>query len=274
VLQHVGTFADGVAKAELTVISGTGELQGAAGSELRVYDLQNGQHFTWMRAGSIRHPLWNPAGDQLLFGARDSTRWSVLRGAPGSGGQPDTLMNSTDDANNFDPIDYLNDHIALAQIWAGSIVARFDPGVPHPTFDTLLTGARFASVAPSQKLILYQTLDGNEVIVTGFPVPGRRWRLASEGVEPLWLSSTDVLYRVGTAWYLVRVDPETGEPRGAPAFWARDPRFSDTSGWSNRPSRDGGIIYVQGPVENSSSYLRVIPDWVRQMKATVDSAGR
>jgi hypothetical protein len=32
VLQHVGTFADGVAKAELTVISGTDELQGAAGS--------------------------------------------------------------------------------------------------------------------------------------------------------------------------------------------------------------------------------------------------
>jgi hypothetical protein len=32
VLRHVGTFADGVAKAELTVISGTDELQGAAGS--------------------------------------------------------------------------------------------------------------------------------------------------------------------------------------------------------------------------------------------------
>jgi hypothetical protein len=32
VLQHVGTFADGVAKATLTVVSGTDELKGAAGS--------------------------------------------------------------------------------------------------------------------------------------------------------------------------------------------------------------------------------------------------
>ena len=67
---------------------------------------------------------------------------------------------------------------------------------------------------------------------------------------------------------------ETGEPLGPPTFWARDPRFSDTSGWSNRPSRDGGIIYVQGPAQNHSTYLRVIPDWVRQMRAAVDAAGR
>jgi hypothetical protein len=32
VLQHVGTFADGVATAVLTVVSGTDELQGATGS--------------------------------------------------------------------------------------------------------------------------------------------------------------------------------------------------------------------------------------------------
>jgi hypothetical protein len=127
-------------------------------------------------------------------------------------------------------------------------------------------------VSPNQKLILYQTLEGNQVTVTGFPVPGRRWQLASEGVEPLWLSATEVLYRLGIAWYLVRIKPETGEPLGPPTFWARDPRFSDTSGWSNRPSRDGGIIYVQGPAQNSSTYLRVIPDWVRQMRAAVDGA--
>jgi hypothetical protein len=32
VLQHVGTFADGAAKATLTVVSGTDELKGASGS--------------------------------------------------------------------------------------------------------------------------------------------------------------------------------------------------------------------------------------------------
>lgn len=38
VLQHVGTFEDGVAKATLTVVSGTGELKEAAGSGELVAD--------------------------------------------------------------------------------------------------------------------------------------------------------------------------------------------------------------------------------------------
>ena len=63
--------------------------------------------------------------------------------------------------------------------------------------------------------------------------------------------------------------------RSGPAtLWGRDPRFSDTSGWSNRPSHDGGIIYVQGPAEVSASYLRVIPNWMAQMKAAVAAANR
>jgi hypothetical protein len=102
----------------------------------------------------------------------------------------------------------------------------------------------------------------------------RRWQVASDGVEPLRLSSTEVLYRSGVAWYLVRLNPVTGEPVGAPTFWARDPRFSDTSGWSNRPSHDGGIIYVQGPEQVSAPYLRVVPNWVTRMKAAVDEANR
>jgi len=93
-------------------------------------------------------------------------------------------------------------------------------------------------------------------------------------VEPLWLSATEVLYRSGVSWYLVRLNPETGEPLGAPSFWSRDPRFSDTSGWSNRLSHDGGIIYVQGPAQTSTGYLRVVPNWVAQMKTAVDAANR
>jgi len=98
--------------------------------------------------------------------------------------------------------------------------------------------------------------------------------VSSDGVEPLWLSSTEVLYRSGVSWYQVQLNPATGEPVGAPSFWGRDPRFTDTPGWSNRPSRDGGIIYLQGPAQVSTSYLRVIPNWVRQMKAAVDGANR
>jgi serine/threonine protein kinase len=249
-------------------------VQATEGIELRVYDLRDGQQFTWLRGEAVRHPLWSPDGKWLLVSVRDSTRFVILRGAPSSGTQPDTLASFEFDPADPDPIDLHDDHLALAQNWAGTSAVHFDPSVSHPTFDTVITGARFTSVSPNGRLLAYQTLEGGRIEVTSFPVTGRRWQLASDGAEPLWLSATEVLYRKGVAWYLSRVNPETGEPAGAAAFWARDPRFSDTSGWSNRPSHDGGIIYVEGPAETSSSYLRVVPGWVARMKAAVDSANR
>ena len=249
-------------------------VQATEGMELRIYDLRDGQHFTWLKGEAIRHPLWSPDGSWLLVGVRDSTRWSILRGAPSSGAQPDTVATFEFDPANPDPTDLHDDHLALAQNWAGSSVMRFDPSLPHPTFDTVLAGVRFTSASPNGKLLLYQTLEGDRIEVTSFPVTGRRWQLASDGAEPLWLSATEVLYRKGVSWFMAHVNPETGEPAGAATFWARDPRFSDTSGWSNRPSHDGGIIYVEGPAETSTTYLRVVPGWVARMKAAVDSANR
>jgi hypothetical protein len=178
------------------------------------------------------------------------------------------------DAAGPDPVDFHDDHLALAQDWNRSLTMRFDPTAAQPIFDTVLTGSRFSSLSPSGKLIAYQALEGSRIIVTSFPVPGRRWQLASIGVEPLWLSATEVVYRSGVSWYLARINPETGEPAGAATLWEKDPRFSDTSGWSNRPSHDGGIIYVEGPTQTSTPYLRVVPNWVSQMKAAVDAANR
>ena len=249
-------------------------VQATEGMELRIYDLRDGQQFTWLKGEAVRHPLWSPDGKWLLVAMRDSTRWIILRGAPSSGTKPDTLASFTFDPSNPDPLDLHDDRLAVAQDWAGSAGIRFDPGLPHPTFDTVVTGVRFTSVSPNGKLLLYQTLEGGRIEVTSFPVPGRRWQLASDGAEPLWLSATEVLYRKGVSWYLARVNAETGESAGAATLWARDPRFSDTSGWSNRPSHDGGIIYLQGPAETSTTYLRVVPGWVARMKAAVDSANR
>jgi hypothetical protein len=96
--------------------------------------------------------------------------------------------------------------------------------------------------------------------------------VAPDGAEPLWLGPGQLLYRKGTAWFTVRLDPATGEPQGAPEPWTRDPRFSDTSGWSNRPSRDGGIVYVQGPPVTGGTHLRIVPGWVgRALTAAADA---
>ena len=43
-----------------------GIILGPQSQELKVYDLRNGQSFTWLRAGSFRHALWNPDGTKIL----------------------------------------------------------------------------------------------------------------------------------------------------------------------------------------------------------------
>jgi hypothetical protein len=120
----------------------------------------------------------------------------------------------------------------------------------------------------------YMNRANTSVMVTSHPVPGRHWQIAADGAEPLWLSASELLYRFGTSWFLARVDPATGEPRGAPTLWTQDPRFSDTYGWSNRLTHDGGIAYVQGPPETSGPYLRVVPGWVAEARRAVQEGNR
>ncbi|MEO8140068.1 MAG: protein kinase, partial [Gemmatimonadota bacterium] len=127
-------------------------VQGPEANELRIYDLRDGQHFSWIRGELVRHPLWSADGEQLLFAVRDSTRWSILRGAPSSGARPDTVASMAYDPGNPDPTDWHDDHLAVGQDWGSSIATRFDPGAAHPSFDTVLTGARFASLSPNGKL--------------------------------------------------------------------------------------------------------------------------
>jgi serine/threonine-protein kinase len=245
-------------------------VQGTSLNELRIYDLRTGQHTVWQRAEIIRHPMWSPDGQAIIYASRTADQWSLVRGSPGSGEAPDTVARYSADGVNFDPVGYLNDSTAMGQDWTQAIVTRFDPRAASATMDTVLTSARFPSVSANGQLIAYQSKEGSRIMVTTFPNPGRRWQIASQGAEPLMLSPSTVLFRQGAVWYTVSVNPETGEPSGAPVMWATDPRFSDTSGWSNVPTHDGGIIYVQGPEQASPGYFRVIPNWVAQMKRAVD----
>ena len=244
----------------------------AGGQELRIHDLRDGQRINWLRAEHIRHALWSPDGQRLIVGLRDSMRWSILAGIPSTGMPPDTLYSSDLDGA-FDPIDYRASDAVVAMNWATFVAVLFDPGAAPLRFDTMATNVRFATLSPDRTRMMY-TEDGGRLVVASYPAGGRRWQVTADGAEPLWMSATEILFRRGVSWYLARLDPATGEPLGAPALWGRDPRFSDTAGWSNRPSHDGGIIYLQGPAQVSSSYLRIIPNWAAHMKSAVDEANR
>ncbi len=244
----------------------------AGGQELRIHDLRNGQRINWLRAELIRHALWSPEGRRLIVGARDSTQWRILSGIPTTGMPPETLYSSGLDAA-FDPVDYRSSNAVAAMNWTSFEAIRFDPGAEPIRFDTIATNVRFATLSPDQRHIMY-TEESGGLVVASYPGGGRRWQVTADGAEPLWMSASEILFRRGVSWYLARLDPATGEPLGAPTLWGRDPRFSDTAGWSNRLSHDGGIIYLQGPAQVSGSYLRVIPNWVAQMKAAVAAANR
>lgn len=57
-------------------------------------------------------------------------------------------------------------------------------------------------------------------------------------------------------------------------WWADAPGFRDTNGPSFATAPGGGLISLQGVAARPASYLRVVPDWVAQMKRAVDEANR
>jgi hypothetical protein len=244
------------------------------GQELRIYDQRGGQRTTWLQAEVVRHPMWSPSGDRLIVTIKNGERHAVLSGMPGSGQPPDTLLAGDSASVAFDVVDFPDEHELIGQNWRWSLVYRADPTAKPLRPDTLITEARFLTVAPGRRLMAYMNVVGTSIMVTSHPTPSHRWQVAAEGAEPQWFAPGQLLYRVGATWFLAKLDPATGEPLGAPQAWGKDPRFSDTSGWSNRLSHDGGILYVQGPPITTGTYLRIVPGWVAQARAAVKEANR
>ena len=247
-------------------------VQAKGNQELRIYNLRDGQSFVWLRAPLIRTPLWSPDGTKVLVYLRDSSGTSIVTGNPRSSAGVDTVLAHTNNDSIPDIDDYVDDRTVLGVDLVSTAVTTVDPTARPARPVELLRGSRFSTMVAGGKLIAYQDPEGR-VKVTSYAPGGDVIHIAS-GVEPLWLSSSELIYRSGVTWYSIKVDPVTGEARGAPVVFARDPRFNDTSGWSNRLSHDGGIIYIRGPDDPGARYLRVIPNWVKRMKAAVDSANR
>ncbi len=241
--------------------------------QLEVFDLDNGQSFDWLQAAYIDQPLWSPDGSMLLVSVKDSAGGAILRGSPASTSGPDTVY-ALRDADAVPAVqDWSGPHHALAWVGAPRKLVRFDPLAASARFDTIASDRNFVMTSPDGRHMVFSLSAGNRVVVTAAPPGSWERQVAASGVEPLWLSRSEILYRSGFTWYASHVDPATGEP-GTPSEWASDPRFSDTFGWSNRPDWQGGITYLQGPADTHATYLRVIPHWVEKMKRAVDEANR
>ncbi len=245
------------------------------GHELRIYDLRTGQRQTWLRAEYIGGPFWDAAGEKLVVRTWNGTRAAILRGSPDAATPPDTVISAAKLAELPEPTDY-HDETSLLARGASSPYAtiRFDLTRQPARVDTVMTDAIFTAISPDGKHMVWQAQGSGQLSITSYPPVSRRHIVADAAVEPLWLSSTELLYRTGITWNVAHIDPATGDVIGSPTRWGADSRFLDTPGWSNRVSWDGGIIYVQSADVSDTRFLRVIPDFVSRMKAAVDKANR
>ncbi|WP_310571604.1 hypothetical protein, partial [Gemmatimonas sp.] len=244
------------------------------GDELRIYDLRSGLMQVWLRAPIIRMPLWNPRSDRIVVRVDNDAGATLLIGSPDASGAPDTLMRRVGDQDALDALDFSDDSTILARDSRNPTVFRLTLSGRSVRIDTVSKDAIFMTRSPDGTRLAWHTSQTNQLLTGPYPRGTQQQQVAVGGVEPIWLSPTELLYRSGVTWFAARFDRVSGALIGAPRLWARDPRFVDTPGWSNRASWNGGIIYSQGPEQTGSRYLRFIPDFITRLKTAVDGAAK
>jgi len=246
------------------------------GEELRIYDLRTGSQDVWLREMVIGSPAW--ADNETLFVATidlDASSWSFLRGSPNSAGPPDTLFSGTGQVWYT-----VNSQVGAGEwivgAWADETgVLKFDFSGTVPRIDTIIDDGWLARLSPDGRRIVYQPGGMGEVEVRTYPELDHRTAIAQQVVEPSWLSNTEILYfESGGKFIRHSVGTSSNTRVGTPLVWHVDSLFSDTPGPSYLITADGGLIYVREPERQPAPYLRVIPNWVEQMKRAVDEANR
>ncbi len=224
-----------------------------------------------MSAHGILQPRWDPNGEELVFTIDGlDTPPAILRGSPDATARPDTV---TGVSRYLWVSHYRSEDDVLG--WAPMLVS-VDLTSDPVTVDTLVNEPVWAaSLSPDSRWLAFNVGSaGGPLVVEPYPPSGERLQVTARGFEPMWLSERVMVSNVWGAVYRVRIDASSDRPLGEPQLWFSDPQLKETAGPSHLVTPDGGLMYVQGISENSVSYLRVIPNWVEEMKRAVDRANR
>jgi hypothetical protein len=229
--------------------------QDADRERLLVFDLLTGRQQTLLEAAFIGEPFWLP-NESLLVSVSSSDGVSNLTlNSPGTP-RADTLLRGV----MFLPTSATTDGQIVAWGSGALIGVVIDPAEQPVRADTVLTGVYFPAISPNGKWIAYQLASTGQLFVERWPERDRRYELAAGGWEPQWLDSVTVGFWKRSTWYVgkLRADGEGFDV----SLWFSDPRFSDTLGQSWEPTSDGRAIYLRGPANITSAYLRVVPGWL------------
>ncbi len=239
------------------------------GEELRVYDLATGQHTVWATAAEIRQPVWSPEGDRLVFTNLDS----IYVGSPIRGIAPQAVA---PDFGSLEVYSWQPGDRLVGAFWDHFQAGVVNIGTRPITVDTLVSDATFVRISPNGRWMAYSDGAINTIWLERFPPDGPRFQVAANVGEPLWISDARLAF-----WFVVDgnvsvdvvdIASSGSAPIGRRRRWFTLPGFRDTAGQSWNISPDGRVLYVQGADEQPVRFLRVIPNWVEQMKRAVDEA--
>jgi serine/threonine-protein kinase len=247
-------------------------VEGLEGMELRIYDLSSGRYRTWIRRPILVNPVWSPAGDQLLYGDRDS----LFVGSPDRSGAGEFLVHFPGD---FEPMRWMPDNRVFGLRYRPSAALVLAVDRRPVTIDSLLSDTGFPFPSADGRWIGSTNSAYTEAWIEPLPRDGRRFQAAAGNVEDTqWLSATEFGVPITdgsrTRIERVTVDPTSNRPVRNRGWWADAPEFRDTNGPSFAPAPGGGVIYLRGAVDKPAAYLRVVPRWVDRMKNSVDEANR
>ena len=141
-----------------------------------------------------------------------------------------------------------------------------------------LSTGQFVSISPDHHWIAYQGTPSGDLRLQPWPALDDRYLVAPRGIEPQWLSATELVYMEQTdegdwEFHKVTIHPGSDPPLGAPELLVA-PQLSQTPGWSWAVDHDGNLIYLQSPAEREEHYFRVVPDWVEHMERAVDEVNQ
>ncbi|MDX2207828.1 MAG: protein kinase [Gemmatimonadales bacterium] len=240
------------------------------GDELRIYDLATGRHVVLARHPEIRQPVWNPSGDQLLFSSYDT----VFIARPGQATPPERVLEYP---GGFEGFTWLPDGRVIGTLWTQYRAVILHADQRPVTIDSLRDDVTFIRASPDGRWISYSDRAITQIWLEPLPRDGRIFSVAATATgEPQWITSTrlatSAIESANARIEIFDLDLNAASPVGRPTTTHELPGFNDTAGQSFTVTPDGRVLYVQGARDRSARYLRVIPNWVQQMKSAVDEA--
>jgi hypothetical protein len=235
------------------------------GQELRLYDLESGEHIVWIRRPKLTQPVWSASGDRLVASTPDS----VFAGPPDATRPPEVLFTSP---MYFEAFSWLRDGSLIGTAWTPHLVVAAHLDRQAPSFDTLATFAAIGRFSPDGRWLAYDAADFRALWIEPVPQTGQRYA-AGTGNYPQWLTASEFVASTDESqFYRISIDASLPPPRITRRHWFDAPRFVSIAAGGFGLTPDGRVVYKQGAEIEPARYLRVVPNWVERMKRAVAGA--